>query len=332
MTAPGAESSGRIRRLYLAATVRALNLVRRAVARLLRNPDDVLAGVEIRRRLARDTEALTAQVAAEARPVVVEAIEQAQQAGHRAAELDLGAPTSERTPTDRAEVLRLADEVTVEHQRIPAVVDNDYRRVVTDALAAEPGRVNRRRAAQRALDVFAERGIRVFRDRAGREWDIASYSEMAVRTAVTRARVDAYVARTVAAGGNFIRITGRPGGCGACAPYKGKVIAVGDLGDAREAGLFHPNCRCGTAAAASAPIPPTTGPEPDPARHVAERRLRYLERRVRAARRREAVALDAQALAKARRELRASWAAIREHVDQTGATRQRGREQIIRAR
>jgi hypothetical protein len=96
-------------------------------------------------------------------------------------------------------------------------------------------------------------------------------------------------------------------------------------------GLIVHNCRhTVTACLARNKILPA--PPPDMDRYKDEQRLRYLERRVREARRKEAVALDAAALRKARVELRAAWAAIREHVNDTGIARKRAREQILRAR
>lgn len=320
-----------IRALYLAAGARALQLLRRATFRVLRAPDNLLERMEARRLLNREAAALVNQTAAEAHTAMVAVIEQAQQSGRAAAQRDLGQPPTGPAPSDRMDAEFRADEITVEHQRIVQVLDNAYTRVVNDALAAEPGRVNRQRAAQRALDDFAERGIRVFRDRAGREWDMATYAEMSIRTAVTAAQVDSYIARAKAAGVGFLQISHSVTCCPLCLPYDGKIIAIDSIPDARAAGLFHPNCRH-RVSLVKTNAPPITRPAPDPSLYAAQQRLRYLERRVRAARRREAVALDPKALRRARAELRAAWAAVREHVDRYDLVRQRQREQIIRAR
>ncbi|MFE7312061.1 phage minor capsid protein [Streptomyces sp. NPDC057555] len=57
----------------------------------------------------------------------------------------------------------------------------------------------RRQATQAAMERFADRGFRTFIDRFGRAWSMTSYAEMAVRTALGRAAVEAYGDRLRAA-------------------------------------------------------------------------------------------------------------------------------------
>lgn len=335
-----------IRRIYVAATIRALTLLRMAVNRTLANPGDQNDRFTTRWRLDRHMMALVGQLEEQARTEIHAAVTQAQQDGIDLARRDLPEPEPEppsapsapvtvtpRQPDrpDQLEVAFRASEVRVAHQQLVQQVDSIYRQVVDKALGEETTRVSRVRVAQRALDEFAGRGISVFRDKAGREWSIDAYVEMATRTVVANAQRDAYLQRAVAAGATHVRISVSPTCCPLCKPYDGKLIAIEDLAAAKAAGLFHPNCRhTFTIAKAGQKLPPS--PKPDMDRYRAEQRLRYLERRVRAARRREAVALDPKAKRKARADLVAAWAAIRDHIDDTGIRRNRQREQIIRAR
>jgi hypothetical protein len=314
----------RIRLLYVAAETRALQALRKAVARVLRAPaNDGTARFDSKWRLDREAIGVARQVAIEAVPVISQTIEAARHAGDQAAAHDLGLRTDVLPPQVSAPT------VQVDHQRIVSVVDEAYRQVIDKAVAAEAGRVNRQRVAQRALDDFAERGISVFTDKAGRQWSISAYVEMAVRTLAAQAQRDAYMARARVAGVTKFRVSHSPTCCPQCAPYDGQILTAEQLAEAT--GLFHPNCRhVVTVVRALGRVLPA--PKPDMDRYHAEQRLRYLERRVRAARRREAVALDPVALRKARAELRAAWAAIRQHIDEYDLVRQRQREQIIRAR
>lgn len=322
-----------VRRLYLVAETRALHGLRKAVAHVLRAPlSDDTARFDAGNRLHRDTVRMVNQLTAEAGPVIHRVVADAHDAGARAAEHDLGLPPDAPTPfpvDPLADVHRELEQIVTSHQRVVQVVDERYRQIVDKAIAAETGRVNRQRVAQRALDEFASRGVSVFQDRAGRQWSIDAYVEMSVRTIAATAQRDAYLARAMAAGVTKFRVSHSPTCCPLCAPYDGQLLTAEEL--AAATGLFHPNCRhTVTAVRAIDKVLPT--PRPDMDRYEAEQRLRYLERRVRAARRREAVALDPAALRKARAELRAAWAAIRAHIDETDIPRQRQREQIIRAR
>lgn len=121
-----------------------------------------------------------------------------------------------------------------------------------------------------------------------------------------------------------------------CRPWEGKVLAtsgpvvppaVATLDAARAAGLLHPGCRHSTALylPGISKLPTDTA---DPQGDRDRQRLRALERNVRAAKRVEAVALDDEARAKARRDVRRWQAAIREHVATTSAKRVPARERI----
>lgn len=324
-----------IRLLYLTATHLTLHALRRAVTTALADPDD---RDRARWWLHRTITTAAQHTAQQAAPRIRAVIRDAQHAGAATADADLGPTTS--TPPEPADTDLRATRATPDPQLVAPAVDAAYRQTIDRAFTDEPDRPNRRRVAQRALDDFAARGVRVFRDRAGREWDIASYVEMAVRTTAARAQTDAYTARLLERGVGLVRVSHVPDCCPRCAPYDGKTLAIGPdsdgrafatLAEARAAGFGHPNCRHRLFAYTS-PIPRQRTPPNDPISYQQRQRLRYLERRVRAARRREAVALDPAAARAAAAEVRAAHAAIRDHIARTGLTRQRHRERITKAR
>ncbi len=216
------------------------------------------------------------------------------------------------------------------------------------------GADTRRQGAQRALDRWATRGITAFRDRAGRQWDLASYAEMSTRTGVQRAVTAAHVETLQGNGVGWVIISNAPQECVLCRPFEGKILSLGGptgrvtargpaggtftfdvkdtLSGAQSNGLFHPGCRHSTGAYLPGLTQPHKGPTADPEGDAARQKLRYLERKVRAAKRLEAAALDDTAATKARARIRAAQAEIRAHVDSTTAKRQPARERIGAAR
>lgn len=230
------------------------------------------------------------------------------------------------------------------------------------------GTLTRRQTASRALSQFAQRGITGFTDSAGRNWEMAAYAEMAVRTATGRAAIEGHIDQLAALGQQLVIVSGASLTCPLCAPWEGEVLAIGgasgphtlrlpnaiqptglraafrppetvavhiagDLAEARAAGLFHCNCRHNL----SVYLPgvttrPETPPHPQGATYEDTQQQRHLERQVRAWKRRAAAALDDQARRQANAKVRAYQARIRELVDDKGLFRQPAREQINRAR
>jgi len=252
-------------------------------------------------------------------------------------------------------VVRLVTEtvtrVTGTHPRILRATEDAYRQVISEVASRTLlGAETRRDTAQAALDRFAQRGITGFVDRAGRGWDLSSYTEMAVRTATAHAAVDAHTERLQTAGLDLVVVSDAPQECKLCRPWEGKVLSLsgttvgaislqhatddartvrvtvaGTLAAARAAGLYHPGCRHSHSAyLPGVTRPPTATADPDGDR--ARQKLRYLERRVRAAKRLEAAALDDDARKAARVRVRAAQAAIRDHVATSSAKRQPSRE------
>ncbi|GGU85560.1 phage minor capsid protein [Lentzea flava] len=207
------------------------------------------------------------------------------------------------------------------------------------------------RSAQRsAWDRLVSQGVTGFVDRSGRSWNLASYVEMATRTACARAWNDGHLARMEQLGVELVTVSNTTDGCALCSVWQGKILArAGDAGprtvengltgepvevdvaatveQARAAGLFHPNCRH-----TLLPYIPgvTRLAEPAEHDHAAEderEHLRELERKVRREKRKESGALDDTDARKAQARMRELQAEIREHVATTGLNRKRYREQ-----
>lgn len=148
-------------------------------------------------------------------------------------------------------------------------IDDAYRRVIADVESRVLlGAQTQREVAQEALDRWATMGITGFTDRAGRRWDLASYAEMATRTAAQRAALDAHNAQLQAMGVDLAFVSDAPQECKRCRPWEGKILALrggagprtveheitgkpveimvaGTIADARSGGLWHPNALLG---------------------------------------------------------------------------------------
>lgn len=287
--------------------------------------------------------ALLKQLEAAAKKSVDEAMITAWDRGTLAANLDLKLPAV-LLPGSQALTHMAAETVGIvigTHPRILRSTMDLYRSVVTQASSQVLlGTQTRREAAQSALDSFAKRGVTGLIDQAGRGWDMASYTEMAVRTSTAHAAVAAHVDRLQTMGQDLVIVSNAPQECSRCRPWEGKILslsssAVGTeasatLSEATEAGLFHPNCRHSTGIYIHGVTKPLVDTE-DSQGDADRQKLRYLERQVRAEKRVQAVALDPEAARKAELRVRARQAQIREHVAATSAKRQPAREQIGKA-
>jgi minor capsid protein 2 len=135
-----------------------------------------------------------------------------------------------------------------------------YQQVIREAVESTrhgfPGSslsLSRIQAAQKALDRFAEHGITGFTDRAGRDWDLLSYVEMATRTAVSHAYDNLHNAALVRSGIDLVTVYthSAEGSCPQCLPWLGKTLSLTGqtpghptMAQARATGFRHPNCRC----------------------------------------------------------------------------------------
>ena len=199
----------------------------------------------------------------------------------------------------------LADTVTSTHTRILRTAEDVFRQVIGEVAGqVVTGAQTRRETAARAMSRFAARGVTGFTDRAGRNWELASYVEMATRTVAGQAHLQGGLDRFTQQGRYLVIVSDAPEECELCRPFEGRVLSLsgriptdgevqghqygGTLAHARSAGLLHPNCRH----ALDAFVPGLTRP---PARETADpdgdklrQQQRALERGVRDAKRKGA--------------------------------------------
>ncbi|WP_371517996.1 phage minor capsid protein [Kitasatospora sp. NBC_01300] len=341
----------RVRDLYADAEQRLLGIVARQIADGLEAPGWAvakLADVQPLRRAAQGVvDALGTAMSTEVHDVVAEAWNR----GARTGLAELGAlgdvdaaRIAESTPAGRA-VDRLAMEtielVTATHRGILRGVEDGYRQVVSE-VAATPllGIDTRRQATQRAMERFADRGLRSFVDKAGRSWQMTSYAEMAVRTAVGRAAVEGQADRLRAAGVDLVRVSTTPRECPLCRKWEGRILSLdgpdgtreietahalddartvrvrvaGSVEQARRAGLQHPNCRHSL----SAFTPGVTAaevPEPsDGTGYEAGQKQRAIERQIRKYKKRAAAAATPEARQVAEQRVRDWQGRMRDHL------------------
>jgi Phage minor capsid protein 2 len=110
---------------------------------------------------------------------------------------------------------------------------------------------SRLQAAQKALDDLAAHGITGFTDSAGRNWDLATYVEMATRTAVSNMWDELQASAMVRSGIDLALIGthSTEGSCPRCLPWLGQTISLTGAtegyptyDEARATGFRHPNC------------------------------------------------------------------------------------------
>lgn len=251
-------------------------------------------------------------------------------------------------------LVRQLDHVQVQAQRS---TEDAFQRAVGSIMTPRPGisQEQRLKNAQKVLDDLAGQGITGFTDRAGRRWELASYVEMATRTAVSRSLLNLELTAYTGLGHDAVLIVSRTldAPCPRCRPWDGKVLSItgrttgqsitvtpwdmaprtervaGTLTEAMAEGLYHPNCRHAAVPYIDGQAMTPADLEPEPASvYEAEQRQRALERNVRAARRREQVAVEPGAKAKAKRRVAAAAKASREHAARHGIKRRTRRERI----
>lgn len=234
---------------------------------------------------------------------------------------------------------RLGAQLAAALQSAPRLLEATLREAVRAGVdEVRAGKATRRNGSQQVLDKLVAQGVTGFRDSAGRNWSLSSYTEMAVRTETQARALAAGDAAIRAVGISQVIVSDSPRECPLCRPFEGKVLEMeGDgvdgpetLTSARAKGFQHPNCTHSY----SAYIPGVTKldkPKANPDGYEQKQRQRALERQVRSAKRAEALALDPAAKAAARARVRDRQTQLREYVAANGLKRQPGRESVKRA-
>lgn len=348
---------------YAALEARLLADIQRAVERNLDEAAYVARAVAVI-ELGRKTEAALARI--DPQTIAADVIRTAAEAGEGAAAARLGlAPrisdeVAASTVFGRTQgrlvnslVTQLAGGLTAMSPVILRSVQDTYQRVVGTVVSeAVAGGLTPQMRSRRATDLLVQNGLTGFTDKAGRQWTIGSYADMATRTAGNRAWQEANIARMSESGVNLVTIVVGGGACRWCAAWSGKVVSTdgttgdvvvqhatenrtltihidGTIDQARAAHWNHPNCRCTVVGYMPGLKVPGSATTYDPAAEKARAQLRALERQKRALLRKAELAPDDVARAEAKRAVRALDGRIRDHVSSSGLIRQRHRESLL---
>lgn len=261
-------------------------------------------------RLRGDAQRYVARLAQQSGGTVLDLLTEAYASGVLAA----GGPgVREASPgivaTNRAAVqayaAELAGTLASTHTRILRATEDIYRDVISQVAGqGVTGVQTRREVASRAMRRFAAHGITGFTDRAGRNWELSSYVEMASRTTIGQAHVQGGLDRYTQQGRYLVIVSDSPEECPLCRPFERRVLSLsgreptpqelgqhpygGSLAHARDEGFMHPNCTHSV----SAFVPGLTQvkpPDENPQGYEDRQEQRALERAVRESKRRLAV-------------------------------------------
>ncbi len=99
-------------------------------------------------------------------------------------------------------------------------------------------------------ETLKENGLGVLIDKGGRKWDFDVYSRMLVRTKAVEARNQGLANRMLASGYDLVQVTRHGTEHPACQVWEGKILSLTGntpgyptLAEAKQGGLFHPNCK-----------------------------------------------------------------------------------------
>ncbi|WKK26863.1 phage capsid protein [Streptomyces olivoreticuli] len=358
--------SSSIRDLYADAEARLLGIVAQQLADGFEAPAWAAAKLADVQALRRASQGVVDALGTAMQIEVFDAVAEAYNVGARSGLAELGALAdedarriTETTPNTRA-VDRLAAEtierVEATHRGILRGVDDGYRQVIAE-VSATPllGIDTRRQATQRAMERFADRGLRTFVDKAGRSWQMTSYAEMATRTSVGRAAVEGHTDRLRAAGLDMVIVSNAPHECPLCKPFEGKVLTIGgpegvrevevehavedgrtvrvsiagSLDEARTRGFQHPNCRHSVAAYLPGVTREPVEHSEDPNGYEATQKQRAIERGIRKWKNRAAAAVTPEGKKAAEAKVRVWQGKMRGHLaEHPELIRRRERERL----
>jgi len=140
------------------------------------------------------------------------------------------------------------------HSQILRTTEDEYRHIIGSAVSLQAtGVTTTHESIKKALEDFADKGITSFTDRAGRNWNMDTYAEMAVRTGMMRAAVQGYTDDALDHDEHLVIVSDHQDTCPICEKWERRVLALDELGrrqpdcegtldEAEAAGLFHPNC------------------------------------------------------------------------------------------
>lgn len=224
--------------------------------------------------------------------------------------------------------------------------DDVYRQTIFKAqVYANAGAATVNKAIDMATRDFLDRGYNCITFKDGRQVNIASYAEMAIRTASQRAVFAGEGARRQEWGVKTVIVSSHANCSPLCLPWQGKpyvddVYSAGKSGEnggmtllstAMAGGLFHPNCRhnMSTYFPGISSVPQPVDDEQAEESYQAEQKQRYMERQIRMYQRRQAGSADPGNQDAAASKVKEWRGRLREHLaDHDELRRDRSREKL----
>ena len=217
------------------------------------------------------------------------------------------------------------------NQAILRQMDDVYRQVIYKThVYMQSGTKTLNQAIDMATKDFLDKGINCIEYKDGKRVNIASYAEMALRTASQRATFMGEGKKRDEWGIYTVVVSAHANTCKLCLPWQGKILiddvyssgsaADGDyplLSEAMKAGLLHPNCRHTliTYFPGITKLPDPVDDDEALKSYRAEQQQRYMERQIRKWKRIEAGACDPENVNKAQEKVKEWQNALREHLD-----------------
>jgi hypothetical protein len=336
-----AELAKELREMFGEAETLLLQRIARALAKGPEGPswaEEKLLGIQA---LQRQVEAILAELAKGVPGAAERAVGLAYNRGIATAGAELTqaglvhAAFAEVQPTAAAAsiVTDLLTRVTPPVFQIRRAVTDIYQQVVTQTAAQTTlGTVTRRETSRMILERLGKNGVAGFRDRAGRQWNLQSYAEMAARTSASQAMLQGHTDRVQELGVDTVIVSDAMEECDICRPFEGKVLSLSgsttgrlsdgrtvkaSLSEAKRAGLYHPSCRHSH----SIYLPGITKGQQkdtaDPEGNALRVKQRAYERRIRELKRQVAIAEEfgGPAATQARAKLRSKQAEMKAWIE-----------------
>lgn len=175
---------------------------------------------------------LVAGAAAKLAVAVREALLGAQKEGAAVALADIPGRTVDPPDGERGLRLsqdRLGAQLAATLQQTPRLLEAVLREAVRAGVdEVRAGRVTRPQASQQVFNRLALQGITGFRDKAGRNWSLSSYCEMAVRTETQARALAAGDATIKELGLTQVVVSDSPRECDICRPFEGQVLTLAE--------------------------------------------------------------------------------------------------------
>lgn len=207
------------------------------------------------------------------------------------------------------------NDINKANQAILRQMDDVYRQVIYKThVYMQSGTKTLNQAMDMATKDFLEKGINCIQYKDGKRVNIASYAEMALRTASQRVTFLGEGKKRDEWGLHLVVVSAHANTCKLCLPWQGKILiddvysngskADGDyplLSEAMKAGLLHPNCRHTliTYFPGITQLPKVPDEKEALKNYEAEQQQRYMERQIRKWKRIEAGSCDAENVNKA---------------------------------